>query len=290
MKTLIFALTTLIFTLNIFAQEIVDEKFSPKEDYYKLNYLNGRNIGSGNTGVSGINDISSVNMNPATLDIEKKYQFNIQYTYKTIQNVKLNYPFGYISYKLEHVIPTVYFGFGYKISKNFQTGFIYSNPASMKQTYTEGIETINGKTVYNRFVIHSFGIPAVYRLYNFSFGIIADVKLYTVEFNGVSTINDPTGDLTLKTDLWNFNMQFGIIHNPIKNLSIGITLTPGFQKEIKYEGIQHVTETEKYYSKYPLKIGAGIQYSFLKDKLKLSADYNFEQLSKISGRKDKHDF
>lgn len=288
MKELIFVIFALLFAYNILAQEIVDEKFSPKEDFYKLNYLNGRNDGRGNTGIAGINDISSVYMNPAALVLDKKYQLNIQYLYKTMQNVDLDYPFGNISYELEQVFPTVYLGFGYKLSDNFQTGFVYSNPGSMKQTYTKGIETINGETVYNKFTIHSFGIPAVYRLNNFSFGIIADIKLYTVEFNGVTTINDPNGNLTLKTDLLNFNCQFGITHNPIKDLSIGLTLTPGFQKEVKYEGIRYVTETEKFYSNYPLKIGAGIQYTLLRNKLNLSADYNFEQHSKIQGYKDKH--
>src|SRR6187399_1590666 len=92
MKTII--LSVLILQSVLFAQyeEIVDPKFSPLEDYYKLNYLNGKNDGKGNTGIAGNNDISSVYMNPATLELDMQYQVNMQYTLKTTQSISYKYP------------------------------------------------------------------------------------------------------------------------------------------------------------------------------------------------------
>ncbi|MEO8514884.1 MAG: outer membrane beta-barrel protein, partial [Ignavibacteria bacterium] len=291
MKLPIIALIALFFSLSIFSQteEIDDLNFSPVEDFYKLNYLNGKSDGKGNTGIASENDISAVYLNPAALELNNKFQLNIQYTYKTTQSITLPFYNSGITYDLKHIFPSAFIGFGYKINKKFQTGFIYNNTGSMRRVYTNGFETIDGQEVYNNFVIHSFGIPVTYKFNNFKFGVIADLKLYTVEYNGVSTINDPNGNYTITINLLSFYWRFGLKYDANKNLSIGATVTPGFSTEIHYNNDIFITPRFVNISKYPLKIGGGIEYRLMKNKLKFAADYNFEQLSKIQGYKDKHD-
>lgn len=289
MKTLILLLFFLTFNSISQTIEVDDQNFSPIDDYYKLNYLNGKNDGKGNTGIAADNDISAAYLNPASLDLKSKFQFNLQYSYKTTLGITIPIFNTGISYDLKHIFPVVYFGFGYRLSNNFQAGIIYSNPRSMKRLYTNGFETVDGQKVFNDFSTHAFGIPLTYKNKNLSFGIIADIRLYSVEYNGVTTINDPNGNNTVKTDHWNINAQFGIKYKPVKNLSLGVTFTPGIKKEIKYENEIIISPRFVFISRYPMSTGGGIEFSTLKNRLKLSADYNFMQMSKIKGYKDKHD-
>lgn len=289
MKALIFLF---IFTQVIsFSQtiEIDDQNFSPVEDFYKLNYLNGKNDGKGNTGIAGDNDISAAYLNPAAIDLKSRFQLNLQYSYKVPLSITIPIFSSGISYDLKHIFPAVYLGFGYRISDKFQTGFVYSNPGSMKRVYTNGFETADGGEIYNDFRIHSFGIPVTYKVNNLRFGLIADIKLRTVEYNGVTTLIDPNGNSTVKTDLWNINAQFGIKYDPVKDLSFGVTFTPGVKREIDYDEEIFVTPRFVNVAKYPMIIAGGFEYRFMKDKLRLSAEYNFMQMSKIQGYKDKHD-
>ena len=109
------------------------------------------------------------------------------------------------------------------------------------------------------------------------------LKLYTVEYNGVSTINDPTGNYTVTMNLLNFNWRFGIKYDANKNLSIGATVTPGFSAVLNYEDNVFITPRFVNVSKYPFKIGGGIEYRLMNNQLKLSADYILSSFLKLRG-------
>ena len=85
MKTFIFALTALIFTLNIFSQpnEIM---INPYWYFYSNNHLDAVSSGMGSTGIASVGSLSTVYLNPASMEINGKYQANIQYTYKSNQS------------------------------------------------------------------------------------------------------------------------------------------------------------------------------------------------------------
>ena len=119
MKTLILLFFLVSSVLKSQTIEIDDQNFSPVEDFYKLNYLNGKNDGKGNTGIAADNDISSAYLNPAAIELKRKFQLNLQYSYKSTLGITIPLFNSGISYDLKHMFPVVYLGFGYKLSNNF---------------------------------------------------------------------------------------------------------------------------------------------------------------------------
>ena len=54
--------------------------------------------------------------------------------------------------------------------------------------------------------------------------------------------------------------------------------------------IEQISSSFEVVSIFPMRIGAGLKYSPLNNKLNLYLDYNFVQTSDLEGYKDRHDF
>jgi len=290
MKTII--LFIILHNSLIFSQsrEFEEYMLGPAMDFYGYNYLNGPNGGKGNTGVAGENDLSGVLMNPAAFIMNKKYSFNLQYSYKTTNEVSYTYEMGpSFRYELQHIAPTIQGGFGMMITKNLNAGILYSNLNSVKFVYkdfgviqsnVEESETVN---------MHSVNIPFVYSFGKVSLGMNPHFIYVKDVYKGVSTISQPDGSGEMSRYYSRFNADFGIRFLSGKNFSIGATFTPSYTADIKSNDEYYPTNF-KAVSTQPFKISAGIEYTGEKKKFKLSADYNFQQTSKLNGYLDKHDF
>lgn len=284
--------TSFLFLLSISvlrsqSGNLQDGILNPYWDFYAKNYLNGNCSGKGNTGIASENGIWGVMLNPGTLQTDTKFQFNIQYSYKTSQpwlrnvgltnemNLQQNWPFSGSA------------GLAYKINKNFQTGFIYSNPTSMNFSLGKIIRTdefgneISSYDGLEKYSIHSFIIPFVFNIKNFSAGINLSYSLYRNVTNLEFSVN--SDGTTFKFN--RFNASLGITLMPYKGLRFGAVFTPGFKTNVDINIANVIPNT----SNFPWKAGLGIEYQIAKSNVKLSADYNYANISSVStSYRDRH--
>ncbi|MBE2219822.1 MAG: hypothetical protein IAE90_16555 [Ignavibacteria bacterium] len=291
MKALILAL---MFTASLVysqTREIEDYIMSPEHDFYGYNYLNGPNAGRGNTGIAGENDISGVMLNPASLVIKSKYSAGLQYSYKTTNEISYSFEMsnGGYAYDLKHIAPALQGGFGMNVTKTLGAAILYSNPGSIRFVYKNFGGGVNDGELTEDYSIHTVILPVTYDLGKIKLGIAPSFSFYRAKMTGVSTITQPDGTGEVNSYFDRFNIQAGMKVNPVNNFSIGLTFTPGFIADLKSDEDPYPA-TFKVISKQPFKLSAGIEYIGAKQKFRLSADYNFQQTSKLNGYLDKHDF
>ncbi len=298
MRTLaILVVLILISSRIIYSQQEVDEQMiSPYWDMYANNYLNGVNSGKGNTGIACENAISGANLNPASFSQNNKLDINLQYTVKTIQ--PWSEPYFYNSdYELrQNWFFSGCVGIGYKVNKNLSVGLVYSNPSSYLFYFgMEASPNINtpGDSVenYNRVHVHQISLPVSYSIGKFTIGLNLLYGIYIDNYHGIiSTIQNPNGfegDITARVN--RFNVQGGVIFRPGKNVSIGVTATPGFKSSVHENNADVYGGPNSYIvvSKFPWLAGIGFEYNYPGSNIKLSGDYKYENTSIVSGYKDR---
>lgn len=301
MKKIFFVLIILLSLRNgTFTQGSLGEDFiiTPFWDFYTTNYLSTQSSGRGFTGIASVNDISGILLNPASINIPNKYQINVQYTYKTRQQwlPSINLP----DLAIKQQLFSGSIGFGYRINKQFQTGFIYNNPSSLYfnigpiiQTNEYGNE-IGRYDLYYDLVNHSFNVPFVYTSNEFSLGLNLNylISRYIIPRGGITTIGNPSGYSTgdnFSATASIFKAHAGFIYNFMNGLSIGATVSSGGKSTAKYK-YPDGTEISNVKVNFPWKAGFGFQYSLPKTSWKISADYNYTNTSVQNNLKDRHDF
>lgn len=285
MKSLIFALMALFFTLNIYSQNY-DILINSYWNFYSDNHLDAVSSGKGRTGIGSVGDITSSGMNPASFEIENKYQVSLQYTYKTnqpwLQQLGLN------DLYLKQNILSGLAGFGYKINKNFNVGLIYSNPHSMDINIGDVIitnefgEEQGRYEAVERYSSHNFSVPLSYKFNRFRIGISLNYTLHRRYFN------TQYENFVIKFD--RFNADAGILVDIIDGLSFGLKFRPEAKGQAKYH-----SDINPLYDEYtnvilPMQIGTGISYTIPLNKLNFAIDYTFIQGSKLEGQVDQHWF
>jgi long-subunit fatty acid transport protein len=282
---------------NLFSQSYstppTDQTINPFWDFYATNYLNGPSAGMGNTGVASDNSISGVSLNPASLNLQKdKSQLSVQFTYKTTQPWMENLGFGGLD--LKPYFLSVSAAFAYRINKHWQTGLVYSNPASMY--FSEQIirtdefgNEIGRYDAYQKYAIHSITVPLVFSLEKFRFGINFNYSIYSNRENlpvggagGTITNTDFNGSFG------KFNAQFGILFLPINNFSIGVAVTPELRAEYSYNYPSFVSD-QSVRAIFPWKLAAGMEYRIQKSGWRFDADYNYARTKALDGLKDRND-
>ena len=88
LKVIITFLLFIFLSTNLFAQqdgprdENPDIIINPYWEFYSNNWLSTNLAGKGFTGVASLGDISVISINPASLNVENKYNANVSYSYK----------------------------------------------------------------------------------------------------------------------------------------------------------------------------------------------------------------
>jgi long-subunit fatty acid transport protein len=302
-KIILFLFVLLLFCLvseNISAQpyysgENVDWLINSSSEYYSNNNLSTISAGKGNTGIAGISDISSLYLNPASVNIKKKFQVFVSSIYKTKITLNPNYP----DYYIKNVYPSVFLGGIYKINNNLQTGIIYQNNYSLKNVF----KNVNGLIVglnqhvtdgenYNQFVTHSFVVPVIFDYKWLRAGVNLNLTYFRGDAKGVFTTEyNPEGYYgEAHSNLLRFLPQIGIVVNPVKMFSFGVSFTPGFTDSIKWHYDKSFFPDRNLLVEYPWRLGFGTELRLLKDRLKFSLDYNFNKTSVSFYLKDKSNF
>lgn len=259
---------------------------NPSWEFYSGNTLSAVASGKGFTGIAGTGDISSVVLNPASLNIEKDFQINLGYTYKSTIT-QYGYP-DYLLYKTN--LPTVLIGGVYKINKYLQGGFIYRNNYSYRIVLEQSSNIIvgsesNDDVVYN-FTTHNFSVPLAFNYKWLRLGTDLNLTYYRMNSNG-----GQGSDINGYSDLMRFVPQFGFIITPVNNFSFGATFIPGFSDSVEY----HMDRTTLTYNRkslvrFPNRIGIGTELRLIDNKLLFALDYQFAGTSKLKQEKDMHNF
>lgn len=296
MKTLT-ALSMLLFSFISFSQVRYDDFYlNSFFDFYSNNYLNTESSGRGFTGIAFDNDISGIILNPATVSLDKKYQLNFQYTFKNKQPWLESIGINDVSLKQQLFSGSA--GFGWKVSKSFQTGFVYNNPQSMYFALGEMIRTdefgneLGRFDMYQNITRHSFNIPLIFKTGNFSSALNVNYiySVFTMPGESFSTINNPEGysGSDTKGSVNYFKADIGLLYNFSKSVSAGLTVSSGMVSDVTYKYPDGSSETGQ--ATLPWKSGIGFKYSIPGSSWKVGFDYVYNRTSAIRNLRDRHDF
>ena len=295
---LIFLLHTIAFGQAYLSKDMY---INPYWDFYSLNYQSVENAGKGYTGIASDGGIMSTALNPASLNLDKKFQFYAEYNIKSnldwLKSMNLN---NAPVLKQNH--PTFAAGFGYRICKEFQAGIIYRSERNFNFDIGKAIEynefgNPTGRVYYpyEDFITHTISAPVVYEYKSIKFGANLNILLLHSRrnlTNGLQT--DTVGDAS--ANYVRFVPDFGIKYSPSDFLSVGVTFTPEFKQDITWK-FSNAGPDEHTYAYFPMKIGGGIELKLLKNKLLFSGEYRYEKTSvyTIGGLydynyKDRHNF
>jgi hypothetical protein len=268
MKQKIVLLFVLILCLNSFlcnkiSAQHIDGIINSQWEFYSTNVLSAVSAGKGNTGVASSGDVGLIYLNPATLNINKKFQVNAGYNLKSDATERLR----------QNIFSFSVAG-AYRLNKNFQVGFAYQNDFNCKRSF-HGIR-IPEDTEFS-FETHSLKIPLVYSHKWIRLGLNMNLMNLSSSVQGLSG------------NLWKINPEIGIIVTPIPEFSLGLSFYSGFSGDIKYH-YDNFNDEYLYYVKFPNRIKAGTEIRLYDNKLKLSFDYHYANTSSIELLKDQNNY
>jgi hypothetical protein len=241
-----------------------DPFMSPYWEFYSANVLSSVSAGKGNTGVASSGDVSMIYLNPAVLNIDKKFQINAGYNLRSGCAGQLTQNFYSFS-----------IAGAYRLNKNFQIGFAYQNDYSFK--YSPAIVFDYPETI--TFETHSFRIPAVYSNKWIRIGINFNLSLFKSSAYGCIT-----------ESMWKIIPEFGTVITPIKDFSFGMSFIPGFTNYPDIINTCWGSESYTTFVKFPNRFKAGSEVRLFKNRLKLSLDYHYANTSSIKYLWDQRNF
>ena len=291
-------LLVILFPLNLFAQqdgprgEYPDAIINPHWEFFSDNWLSTNSAGKGFTGVASLNDISAISLNPASLNVENKYNANVSYSYKP----GIDYlPDIFTDTYLRNGHPSFSAGGAYRINENFQVGFAYQNNYSYKLdmviiTTNEFGNTLGKSEMYYKSASHSFLVPFVFNYEWLRLGTNLNLTYLRGEVYFGESHFFPDTPTTGTGELWCFIPQIGFIITPNEYFSFGASYTFSFSDNITYEydKTNIFTGTSTSYVYVPSRLTTGVEGMLLENKLKLSFEYHYANTSVIDYLKDKH--
>lgn len=259
---------------------------NPGWEFYSDNMLSAISAGKGYTGVAAPGDVTALTLNPAAINISKKYQVILESSYKS----GFHYPHSYYKQTIENAFPSGILGGVYKINKYFQAGFIYRNDYGFSFDTDENIYP--NYNFQNKLVTHNFTVPVTFNYDWLRLGVNLNLMNFRGTFNGFFTTEiNPDGYYDESySSLWRFVPQFGFIINPVKTFSFGLTFTPGFTDSTTWHFNSGTPSERNSPVKYPWRLGVGTELRLLNDRLKFSLDYHLDKTGDITGLKDKNNF
>jgi len=152
-------------------------------DFYSENRPSTRANGKGYTGLADTNGIAGVVLNPASLNVDNKFQFHFENIHKNIV------PWLVENTYLKEIFPAFLVGGGFRFSNYFQTGIVYYTKNSY-QLESIGVE----ETVFEKYSFYyseegKTDSLLVTIMFNYKdkirFGINLDYSTYNLTRNSV---------------------------------------------------------------------------------------------------------
>jgi len=239
--------------------QYLDYTMSSYPEYYSTNILSSISAGKGNTGVASSGDVSLIYLNPATLNINNKFQVNASYNLKSES-----------SNTLSQNLYSFSFAGAYRINKNFQVGLAYQNDYSYER---DALMHLFQEYFYDayKFETHSFRVPFVYEYKWFRVGMNTNLSFYKASYS-----EDVMGSF------WKLIPEIGTVVTPIKEFSIGASFIPGFKSDFKYNTDDNMYLIDRPYAKYPDRIKIGTEFRTSDNDTKFTIDYHYANMSNFS--------
>ena len=287
-------LLVILFPLNLFAQqdgpleEPTDYTINPYWEFYSDNRLSTISGGKGYTGVASLGDISSVSLNPASLNVDKKFNTNLSYSYKSSFNYLPNVS---NDIHLKIFIPSLSVGGGYRINENFQVGFAYQNNYSYRlvvdMLYMDEFGNEIGRDeLYYKLATHSLLVPFVFNYEWLRLGANLNLTYLRGDIDLGENTFFPGVPYKAKGELWGFIPQIGFIISPNEYFSLGASYTFGFSDNFEWVYENGTPQTS--YCEIPARLTVGTEGHLLENKLKLSLEYHYANTYVIDYLKDKN--
>lgn len=261
-----------------------EEFFGPFYDIYSKNYLSVKAAGKGYTGIAADNDLSGTILNPASLTQNNKFHIYGEYIYKS--DIPYLYKENENSY-FQELNPSMLAGISYKINNDVIIAALYenNNGFSIEQGHTDETGNPNGEYSYQNMSISSVSIPVVYTATkDLKFGINLKYSFYSYETENTKEYAEYNASESFEK----FVPDFGIIYKPLTGLSFGLTFTPEVSESVEYVSAD-TSFTYPYPNNFPMKFGFGVDYTFSKTPLTLSADYTYMNTSTDDDDSEKYD-
>ena len=263
MKTFLSIVIIFIASPNAYSQDGSTFIFDPENDVYANNYLNGPAAGRGNTGVSSCAEgISGIFLNPASFNVNKKFDFSFQYNYKTNSSYVYNqYKDPIDTYKQK--FPSISAAAGCKVNKYLEFGLFYNNPTAMYDDF--------GADYKLTYTIQTIGIPMRFSYKGFHFGLSLEYSYYYSVAKGTYYYNYLN---TFHANAEDFNVRLGMAYEtPDKVFSAGASIIPGTTLK-PHSDIPGPVGDEYYgWPAYPFQIIVGFAIQLPKFPLKLLFEY-----------------
>lgn len=258
-------------------------------DFYAENDVGARVWGMGGAGVANVNDLSAMVINPAVLDLDRKFEVYSEFLSKS-ENQWLGELIDGPYLKSPSVLPA-FFGVAYKINGQIVIGGGYSSPKYYKLDLGTYVRTDELGNVIGRYDAYDvFKIGQI--LFPLSFRLNEDCFLGgNISYNFIS-LSSYLADKKGKSEVEYFNVKLGGLFRITENFDFGITIVP--EKEFKTkttwrDNYSVFVETFRE-TIYPMKLEAGIRLHRFSWPIEFSFDVKYSKNSRAKYLEDRFDF
>ncbi|OGC77587.1 MAG: hypothetical protein A2145_05660 [candidate division Zixibacteria bacterium RBG_16_40_9] len=280
---------------QVYQTDEPESHFSSFWDFYSDNRLSTIASGRGYTGIAKLNDISGIILNPASLEIQEKFQLHLGYIYKnTIPWLKELANDIY----LRQLHPTILVGASLRVNRSFQTGILFYTNNSYKldlgksYTYDEYGNVVDSFNSYDDLRISSYLIPINFRYSDMiTLGINVIYSIYSLK-DVLGVVGIPGNTATGKVNFSKFRFKLGVLIFPSENFAIGLTFLPETKETItkKWRNSGESFEEKFEPNIFPAKVGIGFCYKLSSFPISFSLDYNYSDDSRDYRLIDRRDF
>jgi hypothetical protein len=266
-----------------------ESHFSSFWDFYAENDLGVRVWGMGGAGVANVSDLSAMVVNPAALDLDRKFEVYCEFLSKT-KNRWLGELVKGVYLKFPLVLPA-FIGVGYKINDQIAIGWGFCSPKYYKldlgiSVRTDEYGNVIGKSHnYDVFKIRQILFPLSFKLNeNCFFG-------GNVSYNFVS-LSTHLEEKKGRSEVEYFDLKLGLLLKLTENFDLGITFVP--ERKFKTETVwkdEYTSFGEKFGTTiYPQKFEAGIKLHHLSFPIDFAADIKYSKNSRAKYLEDRFDY
>lgn len=293
----IFSVVALVLLLPINAVSQIDGHprkesefhFSSFWDFYAGNDLGVRIWGMGGAGTANVNDLSAMVVNPAALDLDRRFEVYGEFLSKSKTRWIEKLADG-LYLKSPSILPA-FIGVAYKINHQVAIGWGFCSPKYYKLDLGISVRTDESGNVIGEF--HSYDIFKIKQiLLPLSFKLNENCFLGgNINYNFIS-LRSHLVDKKGESEIEYFNIKLGLLLRLTENFDLGITFVPEkkFKTKTTWKDEHSVIVEEFGKTIYPSKFEAGIKLHHFSFPIDFAADIKYSRNSRSKYLEDRFDY
>jgi len=263
--------------------------FSSFWDFYAENDMGVRVWGMGGAGAANVNDLSAMVVNPAALDLDRRFEVYAEFLSKSKTRWLKKFANG-LCLKSPSVLPAL-MGVAYKINDQIVIGWGFCSPKYYKLDLGISVRTDESGNVIGEF--HSYDIFKIKQiLLPLSFKLNENCFLGgNINYNFIS-LHSHLVDKKGESEIEYFNIKLGVLLRLTENFDLGITVIP--ERKFKTKTIwkdEHSVFVEKFgKTTYPMRFEAGIKLYNFSFPIDFAGDIKYSKSSRAKYLEDRFDY